>query len=378
MWHESRWLVLIGVLALGWLLHELGPVLTPFLLSAFLAYLGDPLVDRLQQLRLPRGAAVSAVFALFLLVGMALLLFIVPALQQQLVTLIAAVPDAIEWFRAELIPRLIESGVIDASMLDSAALRQAMSGHFQQISGTLLGVFQQLSASGQVVIGLLINVALVPVLTFYLMRDWDLLVASVRELLPRRYEPTAVRLAVECDEVLAGFLRGQVLVMVSLAVVYCLGLWMTGLDLALSVGLLAGMVSFVPYLGLPVGMLAASVAALAQFHDLSPLIPVAVVFGVGQILEGYVFIPWLVGSRIGIHPAGLIFAVMAGGQLFGFFGILLAVPVAAVLAVILRHSEGLYRASALYRHGPRETGTTGLTPPPGPPAGESETAQGDI
>jgi predicted PurR-regulated permease PerM len=192
------------------------------------------------------------------------------------------------------------------------------------------------------------NLVLVPVVTFYLLRDWDHMVSKVHDLLPRKWEPTTVKLAKESDEVLGAFLRGQLLVMLSLAFVYSIGLMWVGLELALIIGLVAGLVSFVPYLGFIVGILMAGVAAYMQFHELSHLLWVAAVFGVGQALEGMLLTPLLVGDKIGLHPVAVIFAVMAGGQLFGFVGVLLALPVAAVIVVILRHAQDIYRQSGLY------------------------------
>jgi predicted PurR-regulated permease PerM len=189
---------------------------------------------------------------------------------------------------------------------------------------------------------------LIIVVTFYLLRDWDVLVGRVRELLPRKTEPVIVQLAQQSDEVLGAFLRGQLLVMLSLAIVYTSGLMIIGLDLALLIGMMAGLVSFVPYLGFIVGIAAAIIAALFQFQEIMPLLYIAIVFGIGQMLEGMLLTPLLVGDRIGLHPVVVIFAVLAGGQLFGFVGVLLALPVAAVIAVVLRYLHAEYKKSALY------------------------------
>jgi len=186
------------------------------------------------------------------------------------------------------------------------------------------------------------------VLTFYLLRDWDHLVAGARALLPRSSSVVWVRLARESDEVLGAFLRGQVMVMFALGVIYTTGLWLVGLDFALLIGMFAGIVSFVPYLGLIVGIVIAGVAAYLQFKGIGELPAVAAVFIVGHVLEGTVLTPRLVGERIGLHPVAVIFAVMAGAQLYGFFGILLALPFAAVAMVLLRHLLTTYRASTLY------------------------------
>jgi predicted PurR-regulated permease PerM len=186
------------------------------------------------------------------------------------------------------------------------------------------------------------------VVTFYLLRDWDILVAQVQSLLPRKIEPVVSRLARESDEVLGAFLLGQFMVMLILSAVYSIGLLAVGVNFALVIGVLAGLLCFVPYLGLIVGLTAASIAALIQFQDLLHLLLVWAVFGVGQMLEGSVLTPKLVGDRIGLHPVAVIFAVLTGGHLFGFLGILLALPTAAVIMVLLRHTRDEYLHSVLY------------------------------
>jgi predicted PurR-regulated permease PerM len=192
------------------------------------------------------------------------------------------------------------------------------------------------------------NVLLVPVVTFYLLRDWRGLTTRLLELVPRRVEPEVARLARAADDMLGAFMRGQLAVMVALGTIYSVGLWFVGLDLAFLIGMLAGLLSFVPYLGFAVGIVAAGVAAIMQFHEWLPLVYVLLVFGVGQILEGTVLTPWLLGDRIGLHPVAVIFAVLAGGQLFGFVGVLLALPAAAVIMVLLRYAHERYLQSSLY------------------------------
>jgi len=198
------------------------------------------------------------------------------------------------------------------------------------------------------VLGWLMNLVLIPVVTFYLLRDWDLLIKGIRGLLPRKIEPRVEQLAVEINEVLGAFVRGQLLVMFALGVIYTAGLWLIGLDLAFIIGMGAGLLSVVPYLGTVVGLLAAVLAAIFQFQDLFHTVMVLLVFGAGQMLEGMVLTPKLVGDRIGLHPVAVIFAVLAGGQLFGFLGILLALPVASALNVLVRHLRDKYTKSTLY------------------------------
>jgi len=347
-WADSqRWFWLALLLLSGWLLWLLAPVLTPFLAAAILAYIGDPVVDRLEERGHSRTRAVVLVFAAFSLLGLMLLLILLPMLQRQLVLLVDKVPAFFDWLQHWLLPRLSDSFGTQID-LDVEALRRIILENWKAAGGAVARVVGELSRSGVAVLAGLANLVLVPVVSFYLLRDWDHLVARIRELLPRRIESEVVRLATASDEVLAAFLRGQLLVMAVLGFIYSLGLWLVGLDLALLIGLLAGTVSFVPYLGFIVGIVAAGVAALMQFQDLLHLLLVLAVFGVGQVIEGLVLQPILLGDRIGLHPVAVIFAVLAGGQLFGFFGILLALPVAAVVAVLLRYAHERYLASQIY------------------------------
>lgn len=345
---SQKWLLLALSIFGGVLIYLLGPVLTPFLIAALLAYLGDPVVDWMETRGLPRTAAVGGVFVLLMLVLVSLPLLLIPALEGQLSALIKGLPGYLQWLQKHFSPWLHQTLGIDPAVLDWARLKTAVQEHWMKFGSFAGGLVDWVSASGLALAGLLANVVLVPVVAFYLLRDWDSLLTQIRDMLPRRLEPGTVRLATECDEVLGAFLRGQLLVMLALSMIYTLGLWMVGLELALLIGLLAGLVSFVPYLGFIVGILAASIAAIMQFHDLTYLLPVFAVFAVGQALEGMVLTPKLVGDRIGLHPVAVIFAVMAGAQLFGFVGVLIALPVAAVVMVWLRYLHHRYTQSALY------------------------------
>jgi predicted PurR-regulated permease PerM len=345
---SQKWLLLALSIFAGILIYLLGPVLTPFLIAALLAYLGDPVVDWMEVRGLPRTAAVGGVFVMLMLLLVSLPLLLVPALEGQLSALIKGLPGYLQWLQEHLAPWLHQTLGIDPAVLDWARLKTAVQEHWMKFGGLAGGVVDWVSASGLALVGLFANVVLVPVVAFYLLRDWDGLLTQIRDILPRRLELGTVRLASECDEVLGAFLRGQLLVMLALAIVYSLGLWIVGLELALLIGLLAGLVSFVPYLGFIVGIFAASIAAILQFQELTYLLPVFAVFAVGQALEGMVLTPKLVGDRIGLHPVAVIFAVMAGGQLFGFVGVLIALPVAAVVMVWLRHLHQTYTQSSLY------------------------------
>ena len=346
---SQKWLIFASIIFVGWMIVLLAPVLTPFLLSTLLAYLGDPLVDRLEEYGATRTLAVDIVFLGMFVLGICAVIVVLPALQSQATVLIQKIPTALEWMQSNLLPRV--SSLLGGTPIeiDIPAVKETLVSHWQDVGSVAKNLMAHIGRSSQVLIGWVTYLLLIPVVTFYLLRDWDLLVAEVHDLLPRAIEPRVAGLAKEIDDVLAEFLRGQLTVMAALAVVYIIGLWLVGLDLAFVVGMIAGLVSFVPYLGVIVGVVLAMFAALVQFPDWLHLLGVAAVFGVGQVLEGMVLSPLLVGDRIGLHPVAVIFAVMAGGQLFGFLGVLLALPVAAVIVVLLRHSKQEYQSSELYQ-----------------------------
>ncbi|MFK8067691.1 MAG: AI-2E family transporter [Gammaproteobacteria bacterium] len=345
---SQKWFMLAVLVFSGWLVYLLAPVLTPFLISALLAYLGDPLVDRLEARKFSRTLGVVVVFFVMLLISVILLLVMIPLLEKQIAVLIIKIPEALDYFQNNLLPRIAEFAGFETPTLDTSAFKRAVIGNWESLGGAMGGVFGKLTDSGLRVVNWLAFLVLIPVVTFYLLRDWDLLIERIHDLLPRRLENTVTRLAKECDEVLAEFFRGQLSVMMVLTLIYTVGLMFVGLDVALLIGMISGVVSFVPYLGFIVGIVAASVAALMQFNDAIHLVYVGIVFGIAQALEGMVLSPLLVGDRIGLHPVAVIFAVMAGGQLFGFVGVLLALPVAAVIVVILRHWHELYKESDFY------------------------------
>jgi len=345
---SQKWLLLAVMLTTGFLIYLLAPVLSPFLMAALLAYLGDPLVDRMEAKGLPRTVAVTVIFVLLLSVLAGLIFLLVPALQQQLVSLAKALPAYIDWLQTHLTPWLEQTFGLNAAMLDWSMLKSAVQKNWLQVGDAAGGVMSWLSSSGMAMLAILANLVLIPVVTFYLLRDWDHLVTLLRELLPRKWEATVVQLTTDSDTVLGAFLRGQLLVMLALGTVYSLGLWWIGLELALIIGVVAGIVSFVPYLGFIIGILLAGIAAMMQFHEIYYLLLVALVFGVGQALEGMLLTPLLVGDKIGLHPVAVIFAVMAGGQLFGFVGVMLALPAAAVIMVLLRYAHQQYQQSKLY------------------------------
>ncbi|MDZ4261335.1 MAG: AI-2E family transporter [Pseudomonadota bacterium] len=339
---SQKWLLALAVVTLALLAYLLGPVLTPFLVAAGLAYLGDPLADRLEARGLSRSMAVVVVFFCLTVVVLVAIVIIVPVVQNELVVLGQKLPGYIDWLQKTVLPWLQARVGIALPELGLDELKGVIADHWKEVGGVASWVMASVTSSSLVLLGFFANLVLIPVLTFYLLRDWDVMMARIHELLPQRYERRAVRLARECDEMLGAFMHGQLLVMVALGLIYSVGLWLVGLDMAFIIGMLAGVVSFVPYLGFIVGMVVAGIAAAVQFQELLPLVYVLMVFGVGQMLESFLLTPYLLGDRIGLHPVAVIFAVMAGGQLFGFVGVLLALPATAVLMVIVRQSVEYY------------------------------------
>lgn len=345
----QRWQGLALLLVIGMLLWLLGPILAPFVISALLAWLGDPLATRLERAGLSRTTAVIIVFALMSLLLIVALLILVPLLETQIGKFINWLPSLATWITATALPWVkTQLRVNVAGYIDPAVLMEMLKNQWQQHGGPVTRMLGRLSNSGMTILHGITNLFLIPVVTFYFLRDWRPMLKRIRELLPRSIEPTVVNLALQSNEVLGGFLRGQFSVMLSLGSIYAVGLWMAGLDLGLLIGFVAGLVSFVPYLGAFIGVSAAVIATLVQHGDAWHLALVLIVFGVGQMAESLVLIPWLVGDRIGMHPVAVIFAIMAGGQLFGFLGVLLALPVAAVAMVLLRYAHHRYTGSSLY------------------------------
>lgn len=346
---QLKWIAVI--LAAGWVVWALAPILTPFVLAALLGWLGDPLVDRLERRGRSRNTAVVLVFILMLLLLVLLLLVLVPLLERQGRTLVSSLPAYRDWFVQVALPWIEQRTGLELMVwLDPERLFTWVREHWQQAGGAAATLFGYLSRSGFAMVAWVANIVLLPILTFYFLRDWDLLVERVASLVPRDHVDTVARLARESNDVLGAFLRGQFLVMIALGVIYAAGLSLVGLKLGMLIGLVAGLISFIPYLGTATGVVLGLLAAVVQAQglDLGLLLMVAGVFVAGQMLEGYVLTPRIVGDRIGLHPMAVIFAIMAGGQLFGFLGMLLALPVAAVANVLLRFAHERYRQSDLY------------------------------
>lgn len=343
--HYLWWLVLVCVA--GGLVYLLSPILTPFLLAAVIAYICNPMVSYMVDRKIPRTLGAILVMLLLLGVFAALILIMVPLFEEEARRLLNRMPAYLDMLKHQVIPWL-EARLNISLQPDMNVLKEAISKHWQSAGGVAAKVLPSLTSGGMAIVEFLVNLLLVPVVLFYLLRDWDKLIKLVDEMVPRYWHHQICLLARQTDRILAEFLRGQLSVIALMSVCYITGLWLVGLEFALPIGLLAGILVFVPYLGMIVGLMLATFAALIQFQGWSGVIPVWIVFGMGQLLEGMLITPWLVGDRIGLHPVMVIFALLAFGQLFGFFGILLALPVSAVMLVWLRHLHQRYLGSEFY------------------------------
>lgn len=347
--HALAWTGLAGLTAL--VLWLLGPVLMPFVVAAVLAYVLSPLVYGLQRMcgvHLPRWVAVVLVEVVFLLLLVALFTLIIPILANELPRMRDQVPVLIERLQNDMAPWLQAKGI--PVMLDSASIKAFVLKTFStSFDDGFSQALTSLRIGGSVALAVVGNLILIPVVLFYLLVDWQRLVRHVEALVPMPARGTYDSFVNECDEVLGQYLRGQLSVMALLAVYYCVALWAFGLELAFPIGVFTGLAVFVPYVGFGVGLVLAVLAGVLQFAPSEALLMVAVVYGLGQLVESFVLTPRLVGERIGLHPLHVIFALMAFGQLFGFVGVLVALPASAVLLVAIRRLRAQYQASALYR-----------------------------
>lgn len=335
-------------LAILVLLYALSPILTPFLLAGILAYICNPVADRLERLGLPRlGAVVLVLLALCAgMVGLALI--ILPLVTSEVAAVVTRMPEAVGLINDKLAPWLLETFGIRLH-LDPANLKKLASGNWDTIQAVLARLYNSLRIGGVALVGLVVNLMLAPVVMFYLLLDWHNLQRRLAGIAPRPWQAEIDRIAGDIDGVLSQYLRGQVLVMGILAAYYTIALWIAGISSAFSIGVVTGLLIFIPYLGFATGLTLALLVALLQFAGWPPILAVLVIYGIGQLLESFLLTPYLVGERIGLHPLAVIFALMAFGQLFGFFGILAALPASAALLVGLRELRGLYLASRFYQ-----------------------------
>jgi predicted PurR-regulated permease PerM len=342
------WLAI--ALAAGGLLWLLSPILAPFLAGAILAYIFNPLVERLARRRVPRTLAVALVLLVAVLGLVALLLVVLPLFYKEMRMLVERLPAFLDWLNVSAAPWLRATFRVDLQ-LDLESLRDLATEALQANQDLLPRLLGSIRIGGMALVGLLVTLVLIPVVLFFLLRDWNEMLSRLDRLVPRGMHLRARAIAAEVDAVLAEFLRGQLLVMAIMSAYYVLALWLAGLEFALPIGLITGTLVFIPYIGVFTGILLGTIAALLQFDSLTGVVFVWLAFGLGQLIEGMLVTPLLVGKRIGLHPVAVIFALLAFGQVFGFFGLLLALPASAALLVGLRRMQAAYLASALYRQG---------------------------
>jgi predicted PurR-regulated permease PerM len=345
---QRRALAWLGIAAaLATVLWLLGPVLTPFIVAAVLAYALHPAVERLAARRLPRVLAVVLVEVAMMLALLALLLLLVPILSRELPLLREQIPLLADRANRGLGPWLAQFGI--KLSLDIASIKGFVVKYLDaNVEDWLAAALSSARIGGSFVLAIVGNLVLVPVVLFYLLLDWPALVERAQQFVPQRLRQQVLGFAEECDAVLGQYLRGQALVMIAMAAFYSVGLALFGFDLALPVGVLTGLAGFVPYVGFGLGLVLALLSGVLQFSGVYPLVAVALVYGLGQLLESLVLTPRLVGERIGLSPLAVIFALLAFGHLLGFVGVLLALPLSAVLAVALRRARVSYLSSPLF------------------------------
>lgn len=343
-------LLTIGLLlALAfWLLWRLGPILSPFLLGAVMAYICNPLVGWMEQKRISRTLACLVTMLLLAGIIAGLILILAPLVQHETRMYFERLPTAADWFNQRALPWLQAHFGVDASF-DLDQLKAYLIGHIEGASGLAEKLLPSLKSGGLALFGVLAKLLLIPVVFFYALRDWNGVLSKLEVLIPRRWQANTMSIAQEIDQVLSEFLRGQISVMLIMSAYYAMALHLAGLDFSLPIGMVTGLLVFIPYLGIAVGLILAMLAALMQFQGFGGMLPILLAFGIGQALEGMLITPWLVGERIGLHPVVVIFALLAFGQLFGFFGVLLALPASAALLVGFRHLKNRYLKSEFYQ-----------------------------
>jgi predicted PurR-regulated permease PerM len=345
-WHMAS--ILFALVIFGLLLWLLSPILAPFLAAAILAYIFDPLVDKCEARGMSRTLGTVIAVLILLIAVVLLVVIILPLFYKEISQLTQMIPNFVEHLKTTVVPWVAAKTGVEIN-LDPTSFRQFMQENIGDAGGIAKRVFATVGTGGLAVVAILVNLALIPIVLFYVLRDWDILVAQVDSMIPRRFHDTVTGITREIDAVLSEFLRGQITVMVLMAAFYVIGLWAVGLNFALPVGLITGLLVFVPYLGVGLGMLLGTVAAVLQFDSITGVALVWVVFAVGQVVESLFITPKFVGERIGLHPVAVIFALLAFGQVFGFFGVLLALPASAAMLVGLRHLQANYQSSNVYK-----------------------------
>lgn len=338
-----------GFIIFAMLVHLLSSMLLPFVAGILIAYFLDPVVDRMEAVGVPRGIASAMILIAFFLAGLGFVMLLFPALQRQVAELARFIPGMLESIRAYAEP-LLEDFIARLSP-DSLAEVKTSAVNFATKGTQWITQFLGSIWSGGLALFNIISLLLItPVVSFYLLRDWDKITVKIDSWLPRDAYPSIRNNLLEIDTTLAAFVRGQASVCLVLALIYSIALTVIGLKSGLLVGLASGLLSFIPYLGAGIGSIIGVGIALFQFSEWLPILVVGAIFLLGQNLESYILTPRFVGDRVGLHPVWIIFSLMAGGSMFGFTGVLLAVPLAAVIGVLLRFSIARYLESSIY-HG---------------------------
>ncbi len=341
------WAWLAIAAAAGLLVWLLAPILAPFLFAGILAYILDPIVERLTHRYFPRPLAALVVMVLALALFVGVLFVILPLLYKETRLLFERLPGFVDWVNQHAAPWLKAKFDLDVRF-DVDTVKEMATNAFSQNENLAQRVLHSVGVGGLRLAIFVANLLLVPVVLFYLLRDWQRLLAAATSLIPVRARSKALTMAAEIDAVLAEYLRGEIFVILIMSTYYAVALSLAGLEFALPIGVLTGLAVLVPYVGITLGLFLATAAALLQFGTLSGLLWVWLAIGIGQALEGMAVTPLIVGNRIGLHPVAVIFALLAFGQVFGFFGVLLALPASAALLVGLRHLRAAYVASPLY------------------------------
>ncbi|TCB51118.1 AI-2E family transporter [Acinetobacter sp. ANC 4779] len=362
-----RIFIFSGIAFILWVLYLLKPVVLPFVAAFLVAYLFSPLVDKLHKIGLPRWVAISLVFIGIGVVLTLAMWYLVPLVWQQLMYARDSIPAGIHWLNYTFLPWVSQTFSVEPMEIDTQQMSTVVMEYIQTnySADSIQAMVLKVAQSGLNFIQIGGTVVLIPIIAFYFLLDWDRMLDSFRRLIPRPYEKSTLHIVGECHSVLGAFVKGQFLVMFLLGTVYAVGLQVIGLEVGLIIGMVAGLASIIPYLGFAVGIIAAVIATLFQFGiDWMQLVLVGVVFMIGQAIEGYVLQPFLLGDKIGLSPVAVVFAVLAGAQLAGFLGMLIALPVAAVIVVLLRHARDCYEKSRIYKHSAiviQETGSGSIS-----------------
>ncbi|NTS29988.1 AI-2E family transporter [Phyllobacterium sp. BT25] len=337
-----------ALLFLGLFLYMFSSILLPFVAGMVLAYFLDPVADRLQRLGLSRLLATVVILVLFIVTFALLLIILVPVLASQMSDFIARLPSYVARLQ-ELIANRDSQWLKNFIGVDASVIRNSLDSLLQQGAGFLTTLLQSIWSSGKTLIDVFALFVVTPVVAFYMLLDWDRMVSKIDNLVPRQHVYTIRAIARDMNKAIAGFVRGQGTVCLLLGVIYAVGLTIVGLNFGLLIGLFAGLISFIPYVGSLVGLVVALGVAMVQFWpEWGHILGVAIAFGVGQFIEGNILQPKLVGSSVGLHPVWLMFALFAFGTLLGFTGMLIAVPTAAAIGVLVRFMIGRYKQSPLY------------------------------